>query len=127
MARITPVKSTQSGAEIDFTDLTTGADGDYFENTEGNVYVVLRADVAAGLDFTITPLGDTSEYVPGHGNMTLSAQTVTVPQDEYRIVGPFPPLGWNGDTGAGNSNAIGLQVTSNAANADDGAIAGIQI
>lgn len=112
MAKRTPSARSESGTDFEFADVTSTT-GDYFENQQGNVLLVLEnSHATADSTFTIHANGTTSSSFADYGEMEKEDVTITVPAGEYRYAGPYPALPFNGDTGSTHSNANGLLITA---------------
>lgn len=112
MARRTAVTQGEDGQTVTLQGVTA-TDGDYFDNQQSEVKLLLHNDHATDdSTFTVHANGTTSVDVPEYGTLTKEDVDITVPAGEYRYAGPFPGLAYNGDTGAGNANAHGLLITA---------------
>ncbi len=82
---------------LDATYVAAAAGGDALLNLQGDVFVHVKNGATAAT-VTVTAQ-DTSEDVPGFGNMTKGNLVVSVPATEDRFIGPFPRQAFNDANG----------------------------
>lgn len=93
MADLPIQEVVETGATPAFT--AVAAAGDAVLNLEGNVILYFKNTDAGARTVTITAQ-DTSEKVPGFGNMTKADVVLNVPATTGEIVaGPFPRRAFN--------------------------------
>ena len=96
MADLTIQDVVEGGLAASYAAAAAG--GDAVLNLQGDVFLHVKNGDVSSHTVTVTAQ-DTSEDVPGFGNMTKANLAVAVPASGERFIGPFPRQAFNDANG----------------------------